>query len=276
MTISENCVEDCIFPEDEFDYERYKHKLFGRHIQKHKNYTKTSKRVVDNKFKVYQIFTGSPKSYKRAVIDKKDSVSTKQIIKENDLSCYIHSSYIINLAQSYEKIVQAVKCLQDDLTNGPKIGSKGVVVHVGKHVNKYKIDEAVKNMKENIKKLVISKDCPLLIETPAGQGTELLVDITEFCGFIKDMKEIMGEDKIGICVDTCHVHASGYDPHEYLKDVESNRLSVDLVHFNDSKTICGSKKDRHDFPGVGHIGHETLKRVHEWCLIRTIPMVLEM
>lgn len=263
-----------IFEENEFKYNLYKHDLFGRHIQKLKNYKDTNEKIIDNELKVYQLFTGSPKSYDRNVIEEIDANSSKKLVHDNELSMYIHSAFIINLAH-VEKMKKPLECLQSDLTEGIKLGSKGVVVHVGKHVNKYTPEIAIKNMKTNIESLNIG-ECPLLIETPAGQGTELLVKISDFIKFVKELQETVGTSKVGVCVDTCHVFASGYDPLFYLKELDKHEIVTNLVHFNDSKCPCGSKKDRHDFPDKGNIGEETLLKVREFCIEKNIPMVLEM
>ena len=129
----------------------------------------------------------------------------------------------------------------------------------------------------NIRSLIpyISKECPLLIETPAGQGTEVLTTFDYFVSFYSDFKEEERE-YIKVCIDTCHVFASGFDPLKYLKDFyELYPDSLVLVHYNDSKTKIGSKKDRHEKPGEGFIGVEKMKDIELWCIEKNIPMVIE-
>ena len=136
---------------------------------------------------------------------------------------------------------------------------------------------AIDNMFKNILQLLphIDKTCPLLIETPAGQGTEVLTKIEEFSEFYSRFTKEQKE-KVKICIDTCHVFACGYDPAEYLeKWNELQPDSIVLVHFNDSKCECGSKKDRHAPAGEGFIGLEKLNYIIEWCATLNIPMVRE-
>jgi deoxyribonuclease-4 len=113
--------------------------------------------------------------------------------------------------------------------------------------------------------------CPLLIETPAGQGSEMLKNKDDFLTFIQQFSE---QDRIGACVDTCHVFACGYKPSEYLKFIGDNGL-LKLVHYNDSNDTCGSCKDRHAFVGSGHIGLPEMTSVADYCGANGIPMVIE-
>jgi deoxyribonuclease-4 len=88
-----------------------------------------------------------------------------------------------------------------------------------------------------------------LLETPAGAGTELLTKIEDFINFVKKINH----PNFGICMDTCHVFASGYDPYNYLCKLIENDLIPILIHFNDSKMELASRKDRHEFIGKGKI-----------------------
>ena len=86
----------------------------------------------------------------------------------------------------------------------------------------------------------------------------------------------MDKKKCKICVDTCHVFASGYDPLIYLTNIQYNHPgSIALVHFNDSKGEKGCRKDRHAFPGDGHIGIDKMREIAEWCVEHKIPMIYE-
>jgi deoxyribonuclease-4 len=140
----------------------------------------------------------------------------------------------------------------------------------------------MQTMRANIAKALehASPSCPLLLETPAGQGTELLTGREEFLDFIESFKD----ERIRACIDTCHVFAcknptdpdgNGHDPLEYIKEGVKRSNLVKLVHFNDSLEACGSCKDRHAFVGTGHIGFETMQAIAEFCMDKTIPMVIE-
>lgn len=225
-----------------------------------------------------QIFTGSTKMWKRPIVDEKDITVTKQYIADNNIKLFIHSIYLINLSRPKEEIVKAKECLIYDLKLGEQLGCKGVVVHVGKAL-KMGTTLALKNMYDNILEIMseISEDCPLLIETPAGQGTEVLTKINEFMDFYEKFTE---EERlrVKICIDTCHVFAAQKEikPSEYLVQFYSKYSdALVLVHYNDSKCEHGSCKDRHEYPGEGYIGKEEMGNILLWCESKGIPMVIE-
>ncbi len=254
----------------------------GYHVGKDKTYTKTFQNVIESlqdsevsNFPI-QIFTGSTKSWKRAAHNVKDLESAKKLVETNKMDVFIHSIYLINLSRIGEEFEKAKECLKYDLDIGPKLGVKGVVVHVGKAL-KMGTTVATDNMFKNILGLLefIEPSCPLLVETPAGQGTEVLTDIEDFIEFYNLFDEVQ-KRKVRICIDTCHVFASGYDPLDYLEKWNTALPeSIVLVHFNDSKCSCGSRKDRHAPIGEGLVGKDNLDNVMNWCVHRSIPMVRE-
>ena len=155
------------------------------------------------------------------------------------------------------------------------IGARGVVVHVGKSLSA-PAAEAAASMRVNIAiaAAAATAECPLLLETPAGQGTETLTGIEEFFATVSSLGADLAGGTFGICVDTCHVYAAGHDPVEYVRRAIDSGL-LRLVHFNDSATICGSCVDRHAFIGRGHIGAAVLHEVAEECRAAHIDMVVE-
>ena len=258
----------------------------GFHVGKDVSYFKTITELeidmnkLDSNFKIsefpIQIFTGSTKSWKRSKMDLKDLEKTKKYVESKNIEIFIHSIYLINLARIGTEFEKAKNCLLYDLKIGPKFGCKGVVVHVAKAL-KIGEEKALDNMFKNILELLpeIDESCPLLIETPAGQGTEVLVKLEDFSNFYNRFDEKQ-KQKVKICIDTCHVFASGYDPLDYLeKWNELQPDSIVLVHYNDSKCKCGSKKDRHAPAGEGYIGLEKLNSITEWCDKLDIPMIRE-
>lgn len=236
--------------------------FLGKHCEKKKTFFDTLNGISYP----IQIFTGSPKSWKRNNPNEEDIEKTKKIITEKNIILFIHSLYFINLAKDNLKQIEN---LNWELSTGLSLGSKGIVVHVGKHLNTIKHPLDV--MYNNIMKLNISPKCPLILETPAGQGTECLVDIEEFIKFVKRF-----DNRLKVCIDTCHVWASGYNPMEYIeKFINEAPNKLVLVHFNDSKNEKGSKKDRHEIPTKGFIGKEIMDKVFQYCTKMKIPMIIE-
>jgi deoxyribonuclease-4 len=205
-----------------------------------------------------QIFLGSPQSGKWTIKDE-DLAAASAALKT---PLFVHSQYIINLCSATWNDV-----LIKNLQTATALGARGVVVHVGKSL-KVPEAEALEAMRANIALCLpyATEACPLLLETPAGQGTELLCEPTAFIEFVASFND----PRFRICVDTCHVFVAGHDP---LTTLEKAKSLTTLVHFNDSATPCGSCLDRHAFVGQGHIGLPAMRAIAE--AANTIPKVIE-
>jgi deoxyribonuclease-4 len=246
--------------------------LIGCHMPKKKTLRETILNLGDFT-KPYQIFLGPPQSSKLAISDA-DLAAGAAVIAETGARVFVHSPYMINLATdaTAEGAESAwnTELLRKNLRYGAAIGCRGVVVHVGKSV-KRSTAAALETMRANIVACLADATpaCPLLLETPAGQGTELLTDADAFIGFVASF----ADPRFKICLDTCHTFACGQDPLTYIKKVPADLLT--LVHFNDSKETCGSRKDRHAFIGEGHIGYEKMEEIAHHCSGCSVPMVVE-
>jgi deoxyribonuclease-4 len=247
----------------------------GSHMQKKKTLLQTVKDIPFDTGKPAQIFISNPQSTKVS-INQEDLHQTSLYllsIKPHP-KLFIHSPFIINL--SYEPGTSndyPVVCLQETLKAAARGGAKGVVVHVGKST-KLDPDIALENMFTNIEKALeaATPNCPLLLETPAGQGTELLTTYDEFLAFV----QTVDHPNLKICVDTCHVFATGQCPLAYLQALlEDAPELLTLVHYNDSKECCGSCKDRHAFVGEGEIGLTKMTEIAKLCSKNNVPMVIE-
>jgi deoxyribonuclease IV len=239
----------------------------GTHVAKQKTLLQTVSNM--NPGIPYQIFLGSTQSSKLN-IDEEDLKMSNEFITKNNIIIYIHTPYIINLSSQTPDNYQK-KCLILNLQYGYLLGAKGVVVHTGKHTkDSYEI--GVGKMRKMIEGVLpyAQSDCPLLLETPSGQGTETLQDKKEFLDFV----ESFHSDKIGVCVDTCHVFANGHEPYDYVFEAIT-RKTLKLVHFNDSKEDCGSCKDRHAQIGLGKIGINKMSTIAELCKSHNIDMLIE-
>lgn len=155
------------------------------------------------------------------------------------------------------------------------LSSRGVVVHVGRKTGMSQ-EEALNQMKLNLIRLseLASPNHRLLIETPAGQKNELLSRVEDFISFWKELP-VETREVSGICLDTCHVFASGYQPTYYLHQLEKEQLPVELVHFNDSYYPRGRRVDRHATIGSGFIGLEELSQIATWCDQNKVSAVRE-
>jgi deoxyribonuclease-4 len=115
-------------------------------------------------------------------------------------------------------------------------------------------------------------ECPILLETPAGQGPETLQTWEEFFEFVNSLND----ERIRVCIDTCHIFACGHEPISYtIRAVHSWPGLVQLIHYNDSLVPKGARLDRHAFMGAGHIGLEAMKKIAEIAAAEDIPCVIE-
>ncbi len=243
----------------------------GRHLSKAGAFSESLKVVPDGS-RAWQYFL-SPPRMTRVSIKTEDIVASRAYIERTRARIFIHSPYIINLSQPPGKDNYGVTCLRETLVAASAMGCLGVVVHVGKAV-KLEAGEALANMRENVLACLdaATADCPLLLETPAGQGTETLLTYAEFFGFVAEI----GDPRLRVCVDTCHVFASGQCPLAYLeRAVREYPGWVRLIHFNDSLGASGSCVDRHALPGAGHIGLAKMTALAEVGLLAGIGMVYE-
>jgi deoxyribonuclease-4 len=242
----------------------------GCHISKQSTLLETVKQFPNTN--PYQIFLNGPQNSRISVKDT-DLAQAATYVQEHNLSVFIHAPYILNLANEFKKGEWQYTLFQKYLEVGVSLGAKGVVIHVAKHT-KQPYSTAIENMRVNLEefKQYASIGSPILLETPAGQGTETLKDMKEFCDFVKSFND----DRIRVCLDTCHVYACGHDPLLYLstlKDDYSGMLK--LVHYNDSQDCCGSCLDRHAYIGTGKIGLHKMTEIAHLCKSNGFPMIIE-
>lgn len=255
--------------------------MFGRHMNIQKNVLSTLKlgKEVLN-VNCFQIFLKSPQRYSMCKIkDKEEFEKIKNYVVENEIYLVSHSTYLCNLANTKIKYFDMVI---DDLNCITKMGGKGTVVHVGKSC-KNDIDECTNLMCRNIKYIIDNtKNGYFILETAAGQGTEMLVKLEEMATFYHLFNEEY-KKRIKFCIDTCHIFAAGYDLNK-IEEIDNyfnnfDKLiglnKIEVIHFNDSKTECGSRKDRHESLTCGKINIESLKHIYLKMNKLNIPIILE-
>ena len=233
-----------------------------------------------------QMYITNPKSTKMKDRKIGSYEDCHDLIRAHGLSYFTHAPLAINLCSIQHDYVDVII---KNLRTTALMGGKGVVVHTGQYM-KLSVRKALKRQKETVSDIIQimteetdlwptddkSNWCKLLLETPCGEGTEVCTtidDMANFCNsFTQEEKEYLG-----ICVDTCHVHASGINPIDYLTQwsFKCDGVGINLVHFNDSKNPFGSCIDRHHPPGSGYVGFVQLNEVAAFCTSNEIPMVIE-
>lgn len=249
-----------------------------------------------------QIFMRSPyrKSKLKFEIDewKQDAKAARQLLRKHDMKMYIHAPYSLNTADADFIHDWMSEILLDDLKCATYSGADGVVLHVGKtnipSKNKsYSEDIGLKNMEYNIKQILClylqwnwpenhnKRRAKLLIETAAGQGSELCFELFKLEKLINSCITEENKNVIGICLDTCHIFAAGHDlsTTESVKELfDKNKTlfkKIYLIHLNDSQQKLGSKKDRHAQFGKGFIGQDSMQEIVRQCKKINLPMILE-
>ncbi len=230
-----------------------------------------------------QIFTHSPRMFKFKELDP----NRQQVLIEGweKLGIYpvvSHASYLINIGSTdNKKFYGALGILEKELEYAAAFGCHYLVYHVGKYTGgtpeegKAQIVKGINKLEKTLKKTGVM----LLLENSAGQGTELGRNFTELKEIL-DAVESSVKPHLGVCLDTCHLFASGYDitkPESVISEFDElvGLEHLKVIHVNDSKFELGGKKDRHAHLGKGFIGREGLKAFLTHKSIKELPMILE-
>ncbi len=227
----------------------------------------------------FMFYTGAPQNTMRGSIDIRLRDEAFSLMKDNGIDInkvIVHAPYIVNLAniQNYDF---SVSFLRKEIERCNILGIKYMVLHPGSAVNSSR-EEALNNISDGLN-LVLNNSCDvkILLETMAGKGNEIGKSFDELKTIIDNVKY---KDKIGVCLDTCHLNDAGYDISDFDNVLEEfdNKIGikyVGCVHINDSKNILGSHKDRHENIGLGTIGFDNLINVIYNDKLKSIPKILE-
>lgn len=230
----------------------------------------------------FMFYTGAPQNTIRAELKRDITEKAWEYMKENNIdinNVICHAPYIINLANK-EKIESwnfSISFLKNEIKRITEMGVNYIVVHPG---NALKLDreEALSNIALALNYIIDEDTKPMiLLESMAGKGSECGINIYELKSILN---KVNLKDKVGICLDTCHLNDSGVDIakfDEYLSvfDSEIGLDKVKCVHVNDSKNVIGSKKDRHANIGFGTIGFDNLLNVIYNPKLKDVPKILE-
>lgn len=229
----------------------------------------------------FMVYTGAPQNTRRKDIKELNIEAAKAAMQENGISTFVvHAPYIINLANTVnpDTFKLAVEFLALEITRTDACGSPVLVLHPGSHVGAG-AEIGIKKIIEGLNE-VITKDmnCTIALETMAGKGSELGRSFEELAAIYEGVKQ---NDKLRVCIDTCHLNDAGYDIVHNLDGVlsEFDRIlglnQIAAIHINDSKNPLGAGKDRHANIGDGTIGFETLKTIVHLPEFVSVPKILE-
>ncbi len=241
---------------------------------------KSVKECISYGANTFMFYAGAPQNTNRCIIDDSLTYKAYELMKENNIfleKVICHAPYIVNLANDDENKYQfAINFLIDEIKRCESLGIKYLVLHPGSHVG-LGIDKGIVNIIFALNQVLKNSKVTILIETMAGKGSEIGSNFEELKQIINGVEE---KNNIGVCMDTCHLHDSGYDVSNFDDILDDFDKKIGLqylkcIHINDSKNVVGAHKDRHENLGYGEIGFDNMIKIIYNERIKDIPKILE-
>lgn len=237
--------------------------LVGAHVSPSGGLAKAVERGVERECTAIQIFNQSPRMWRPTNYGEEDFAAFREAMDASQLEAVvIHAVYLINCASEEREFQEkSLAALIHSLRVGAGIGARGVVLHAGSAL-KGDVDKAIARAGALIREaLSETEGCDLHLENTAGAGGTLGRSFAELAGMLDAAG---GGKRLGVCLDSCHLFASGYDIRtaqglaavieQFDAEVGCDRLGS--LHVNDSQTALGSNRDRHIALGAGELGEE--------------------
>lgn len=257
--------------------------IIGSHVSftKDEGLLGSLKEAISYGENTFMFYTGAPQNTFRAPINiEKTNEAKKEMLKHkiNIKDVIIHAPYIINLANDKEdKFNFAVSFLRQELTRAETLGIDKIVLHPGSHIGLGE-EKGLNNIINGLNLVLNEKEGPIIcLETMAGKGTELGKTFEQIKTIIDGVEN---NNRLMVCLDTCHLNDAGYDMSEFDKVLDEFDKTIGLdkigcIHVNDSKNEKGAHKDRHENIGIGTIGFENLINIIYNERLENIPKILE-
>lgn len=226
----------------------------------------------------FMFYTGAPQNTRRLPIDDRLTKSAFDLMKKNGIdfnNVIVHAPYVVNLANE-KNFDFSISFLRDELKRVEQLGFDKVVLHPGSHVG-VGSEKAISNIVYCLNNVLADTSVKILLETMAGKGTEVGVNFDEIKSIIDG---VLYKDRIGVCLDTCHIHDAGYDLNDFDSVLSEFDKIIGLdkllcIHINDSKNPIGAHKDRHENIGYGFIGFNNIISIVYNERIKDVPKILE-
>ena len=252
----------------------------GCHLSSSKGYLNMAETAVSINANTFQFFTRNPRGGAAKPIDENDIKEFLEYSKEHGIEKILaHAPYTLNACAADPSIHDfARNTMEDDIRRMEYTPNQLYNFHPGSHV-KQGADVGIQLICEHLNEVLYPEMTTIvLLETMSGKGSEVGRSFEEIRQII-DRTEL--SDKLGVCLDTCHVYDAGYDIVNNLDDVldEFDRIigidRLKAIHINDSKNPFESHKDRHEVIGGGFIGIEAFERIINHKSLRDLPFFLE-
>ena len=252
----------------------------GCHLSASNGYAAMAKQALEIGANTFQFFTRNPRGFKAKDIDEKDVKEFLKIAEENGfVKILAHAPYTLNPCSADKRVRELAKeIFIDDLKRMEYTPNNMYNFHPGSHVGQG-VETGIKIIAETLNEVLKKEQTTtVLLETMSGKGSEIGSKFEE-------LKQIMDsvdlKNKLGVCLDTCHIYDAGYDIVKDLDDVinEFDKIiglkNLKAVHLNDTKNPFSSHKDRHEKIGKGHLGIAAIGKVINHPKLKNLPFYLE-
>lgn len=260
-------------------------KYIGAHVSVEGGVSTAPVRAREIGAEAFALFTRNPSRWASPPISEKEAEKFKQNCIDNGYSpsqILPHDSYLINLgAADSEKLAKSREAFLDEFKRCSQLGLTMLNFHPGSHLNAIPVDDCLALVADSINyTLDATQGVKAVIESTAGQGSNLGFSFEHLAAIIDRVED---KSRVGICIDTCHTWAAGYDLATAEGYEESWKRFDDIIglqylsgmHINDSKKGQGSRVDRHELLGQGTLGAEFFERLMKDPRMDNIPLILE-
>lgn len=260
-------------------------KRIGAHVSASGGVANAPQNAANIKADAFALFVKNQRQWSAKPLTQKDINDFKSnLAKANIKPKHIlaHNSYLINLGHPDEEArTKSFNAFLDEINRCQELGIELINFHPGSHLKQISEDECLELIASQMNSLLErSSNIKLVIENTAGQGSNLGYKFEHLAALIAMSKD---SSRVGVCIDTCHLFASGYDIRDSNSYTQTMAQFDKIVgykylsgmHINDSKGALGSRKDRHDSLGLGLIGKEAFKCIMNDPNIDEIPLILE-
>ncbi len=254
--------------------------VIGCHLSSSKGYEAMARTAQDIGANTFAFFTRNPRGGATKAIDPEDIKRFESACEEIGMGTIVaHGSYTINPCSAKESVREFARvALDDDLARMEYTPGQYFNMHPGSHTGQG-VEVGIEQIAETLNQVITAdQTTTLLLETMAGKGSEVGSTFGELAAIRERMEH---PEKVGVCLDTCHVWDAGYDIKDDLDGVldEFDKLigidHLKALHVNDSLNVCGAHKDRHARIGEGEIGADALVRVVKHPALQGLPCILE-
>lgn len=257
---------------------------FGYHVSTEGGPVSAIRRGIEAGCDSIQIFSGSPRQWGTPETSEEEALTFRKSRAESSIKFVaLHSIYLVNLASPEDSIYKrSISSIISALDKADRLGAFAVVTHIGNHKGKGE-EFGLERIAAGVNSCLAdsSGESLLLLETTAGAGTSIGGSFEQFG---KIFKSTGRPERLGFCLDTCHIFAAGYDIRtppgvdatlsELDRFIGLDRLK--LLHINDAKSDLGSHADRHEHIGKGNIGLEAFGNIVNNPALRELPAIAEL